>query len=474
MERISRACGLCFCGGQRKGAAKKDMERNLTSGSVLKSIAYFSLPYLLSYFLQTLYGMADLFIIGQFDGMASTTAVSIGSQVMHMITVMIVGVAMGTTVTIGRAIGANHPKDAARYIGNTVVLFLAGSVVLAVVLVGLVGPIVGLVSTPEEAVQGTTAYLTICFLGIPCITAYNIIASIFRGLGDSKSPMYFIAAACAANIGLDCLFMGVFRMGPAGAALGTTLSQAVSVAVSLVVILRRKTGIRLEKTDFRPDRAVLGEMLSIGIPVMLQDGFIQVSFMIITIIANRRGLTDAAAVGIVEKIISFLFLVPSSLLSTVSALGAQNIGAGKHERVDAILRYAIGIGLGFGGVMALLMQFIAPSVVRPFTAEEAVVLAGASYLRGYIFDCMFAGVQFSFSGYFCAYGKSGLSFLHNTLSILLVRVPGAYLASRFFPQTLLPMGLASAGGSLFSSVVCVGFYLWFRHRRNMPESASRN
>ena len=234
------------------------MERNLTSGSVLKSIAYFSLPYLLSYFLQTLYGMADLFIIGQFDGMASTTAVSIGSQVMHMITVMIVGVAMGTTVTIGRAIGANHPKDAARYIGNTVVLFLAGSVVLAAVLVGLVGPIVGLVSTPEEAVQGTTAYLTICFLGIPCITAYNIIASIFRGLGDSKSPMYFIAAACAANIGLDCLFMGVFRMGPAGAALGTTLSQAVSVAVSLVVILRRKTGIRLEKADFRPDRAVLG------------------------------------------------------------------------------------------------------------------------------------------------------------------------------------------------------------------------
>ena len=450
------------------------MERNLTSGSVLKSIAYFSLPYLLSYFLQTLYGMADLFIIGQFDGMASTTAVSIGSQVMHMITVMIVGVAMGTTVTIGRAIGANHPKDAARYIGNTVVLFLAGSVVLAAVLVGLVGPIVRLVSTPEEAVQGTTAYLTICFLGIPCITAYNIIASIFRGLGDSKSPMYFIAAACAANIGLDCLFMGVFRMGPAGAALGTTLSQAVSVAVSLVVILRRKTGIRLEKADFRPDRAVLGEMLSIGIPVMLQDGFIQVSFMIITIIANQRGLTDAAAVGIVEKIISFLFLVPSSLLSTVSALGAQNIGAGKHERVDAILRYAIGIGLGFGGVMALLMQFIAPSVVRPFTAEEAVVLAGASYLRGYIFDCMFAGVQFSFSGYFCAYGKSGLSFLHNTLSILLVRVPGAYLASRFFPQTLLPMGLASAGGSLFSSVVCVGFYLWLRHRRNMPESASRN
>ena len=439
------------------------MENNLTSGSVLKSIFYFSLPYLFSYFLQTLYGMADLFIIGQFDGVASTTAVSIGSQVMHMITVMIVGLAMGTTVTIGRAVGGKDNAKAGRLIGNTVTLFLTGSIVLAAVLVGLVGSIVQWVSVPEEAVAGTKAYLILCFIGIPCITAYNILASIFRGLGDSRSPMYFIAIACVSNIALDYLFMGALHMGPSGAALGTTLSQLVSVIVSLAVILRRKsTGIRLSRADFRPRRETLGEILSIGVLVMLQDGFIQVSFMIITIIANRRGLTDAAAVGIVEKIISFLFLVPSSMLSTVSALGAQNIGAGKHDRVDTILRYAIGIGVGFGVIVAAAMQFIAPAVVRPFTTDEAVVLAGASYIRGYIFDCLFAGIQFSFSGYFCAYGKSGLSFLHNTLSILLVRVPGAWLASRFFPQTLLPMGLASACGSLFSSVVCVIAYLWLK------------
>ena len=235
------------------------------------------------------------------------------------------------------------------------------------------------------------------------------------------------------------------------------------------MILRRKSGIHLSGADFKPERSALGEILSIGIPVMMQDGFIQVSFMIITIIANHRGLTDAAAVGIVEKIISFLFLVPSSMLSTVSALGAQNIGAGKHDRVDAILRYAIGIGLTFGLIVAVAVQFIAPSIapsmVRPFTSDEAVVLAGASYIRGYIFDCLFAGVQFSFSGYFCAYGKSGLSFLHNTLSILLVRVPGAYLASKFFPQTLLPMGLASACGSLFSILVCVIAYHWLKRQQ---------
>lgn len=443
------------------------MEKDLTSGSVLKNIVTFSLPYLLSYFLQTLYGMADLFIIGQFEGVASTTAVSIGSQVMHMLTVMLVGVAMGTTVCIGRAVGAGDKKQAAQVIGNTVTLFMAGSVVLAAALVGLVGPIVRLISTPEEAVAGTTAYLTICFIGIPCITAYNVLASIFRGMGDSKSPMYFIAAACVVNIGLDFFFMGALRLGPAGAALGTTLSQAVSVLLALCVILRRKSGIRLSRSDFRPRKAAMKDILSIGLPVAAQDGFIQVSFMLITIMANQRGLTDAAAVGIVEKIISFLFLVPSSMLSTVSALGAQNIGAGKYSRVDDILRYAVGIGVGFGAVMAVLMQFIAPSVVRPFTSDEAVVLAGAEYIRTYIFDCLFAGIQFSFSGYFCAWGKSGLSFLHNTLSILLVRVPGAWLACRFFPQTLVPMGLAPACGSLFSSIVCVVLYRHLK-RQNKP------
>lgn len=453
------------CRGENADERIMQMEKNLTNGSVFKSILYFSLPYLFSYFLQTLYGMADLFIIGQFEGVASITAVSVGSQVMHMITVMIVGLAMGTTVTIGRAIGAENRPYAARLIGNTITLFLAGSVVLAALLVGLIDPIVRIIAVPEQAIAGTKTYLFICFIGIPCITAYNIIASIFRGMGDSKSPMYFIAAACGCNIVLDYLFMGVLRLGPAGAALGTTLSQLFSVILSLVVILRSKNGIHVTRMDLKPKRSILGEILSIGVPVALQDGFIQVSFMVITIIANQRGLTDAAAVGIVEKIISFLFLVPSSMLSTVSALGAQNIGAGKHDRVDVILRYAIGIGIGFGVIISVAIQFLAPSVVRPFTSDEAVVLAGASYIRGYIFDCLFAGVQFSFSGYFCAYGKSGLSFLHNVLSILIVRIPGAYLASKFFPQTLLPMGLASACGSLFSIIVCVIAYSWLKKQQ---------
>ena len=334
------------------------MQNDLTTGSVFRNVVSFSLPYLLSYFLQTLYGMADLFIIGQFEGVASTTAVSIGSQVMHMLTVMLVGLAMGATVSIAQAAGGGDKKRTASAIGNTVTLFMLLSLALTALLLALRGGIVSIMSTPEEAVQGTLAYLTVCFIGIPFITAYNIIASIFRGLGDSKSPMYFIAVACVVNIALDYYFMGTLNLGPAGAALGTTLSQAVSVLVSLAIILKRRL-ISVRRADFRPQRAVMGKLLQIGVPVALQDGFIQVSFVIITIIANRRGLTDAAAVGIVEKIIGFLFLIPSSMLSTVSALGAQNIGAGKPERARLTLRYAAMIACSFGIAVVILTLFIA-------------------------------------------------------------------------------------------------------------------
>ena len=434
------------------------MERNYTTGSVFKNILIFSLPYLFSYFLQTLYGMADLFIIGQFEGVASTTAVSIGSQVMHMLTVMIVGLAMGAAVSIGQATGANNRKEAASDIGNTVTLFLLLSLVLTVVLLVLVKPVVSIMSTPSEAVNGTIAYLTICFIGIPFITAYNIISSILRGMGDSKSPMYFIAIACVMNIILDYIFMGALHLGPAGAALGTTLSQTVSVAVALIFLIKKEHGLSLHRPDFKPQSPIMGRILKIGVPIAMQDGLIQVAFILITIIANQRGLTDAAAVGIVEKIISFLFLVPSSMLSTVSALGAQNIGADKPERAKQTLRYAIYLAAGFGIVISILIQFIAEPVVSLFTSDGDAILAGGQYLRGYIWDCFFAGIHFSFSGYFCACEKSGISFLHNIIAIVLMRVPGVYLTSKLFPATLLPMGLATATGSLVSVIICVIAY----------------
>ncbi|MBR4247728.1 MAG: MATE family efflux transporter [Treponema sp.] len=465
---------------------KENFEEKLTESSVAARLVAFSLPFLMANFLQTLYGMADLFIAGQFNGADVITAVSIGSQIMHMITVIIAGLAMGTTVLTARAVGAGKERDAGLCAGNSLLAFLIFSVFATAILFVFCPQVVSLMHTPPEAVGETLSYLGICFLGIPFISLYNSVSAVFRGAGDSKRPLYFVAASCLVNIILDIVFMGPLALGSRGAALATVLSQAFSAFLAAFVLFARgKRGacgetlggasggadgrsgacgssgacVRILRGDFRMDAKVLKALLQIGLPVSAQDGFIQVSFLVITIIANSRGLSVAAAVGIVEKIICFLFLVPSSMLSAISALAAQNMGASLHARARHTLYAGMAIAAAFGALFALAFQFASVPFVSLFTHDAEVVQLGAQYLRSYVFDCFFAAFHFAFSGFFCAYGYSLLSFVHNTVSILLVRIPGAYLAAKYFPGTLYPMGWAPAIGSLLSSLICLGFYL---------------
>ena len=443
------------------------MEKNLTEGSIFKNIWIFALPYFLSYFLQTLYGMADLFIAGQFNSADVISAVAIGSQVMHMFTVIIVGLAMGGTVLIGQAVGAKDGRKASKVTGNTITIFAFVAVFTTLLLLVLCPQIVNVMATPEESVNETLDYLRICFTGIPFIIAYNVIASIFRGIGDSKSPMIFVAISCVLNIGLDYLFIGAFGMKAAGAAFATIISQAISVVISILAVIKLNTGIKISKSDLSLEKSTAGGILKIGLPVAAQDGFIQISFLIITIIANNRGLKISAAVGIVEKIISFLFLVPSSLLSTVSAISAQNLGAGQIDRADKTLFAGLAIGCGYGILIAVLFQFFARPFLSLFTHDSEVIEFGSQYIKSYVFDTLFAGLHFCFSGYFCALGKSFISFVHNFFSIVLVRIPGAYIASKFWPETLYPMGFAPALGSLLSVLICaVAFFVLHAHLKN--------
>ena len=444
---------------------------NLTQGSVLKNLIRFSLPYLLSCFLQTFYGLADLFITGQFNGADTITAVSVGSQITHMLTVVIVGLAMGTTVTIGRAIGAGKKERAAKAIGNTVALFTVFAVALSVILILCLDGIVAVISTPAESVEQAKGYLRVCFIGVPFITAYNVISSIFRGLGDSKTPMYFVAAAGVVNVVLDYIFIGIFDMGAFGAAAATVIAQAISVVLSLIAMKHMKWGIRITRQDVLPRREDMLAILKVGVPIAAQDGFIQVSFLVITAIANGRGVDVAAAVGIVEKLICFFFLVPSAMLSSVSAIAAQNAGAGKHEQGRKVLYYGVGISFSFGLAVALFCQFGSGFLLGLFAKEEPEVVAlGVQYLKSYAFDCAVAGVHFCFSGYFCAYGKAILSFIHNLAAILLVRIPGAYLTARLFPDSLYPMGWAAPAGSFLSALICIAFFWSMRARESKREA----
>lgn len=443
----------------------------LTQGSVLHQVVRFAIPFLAAYLLQTLYGLCDLFLVGRFALVADTTAVAIGSQVMHVLTVIIVGLAMGTTVLVGRAAGEGGNKGAkraAKVIGNTSILFAITGISAAFLLLAFTPCIVSLLSTPSEAFAPAVRYLTICFAGVPAITAYNIISSVLRGMGDSKSPLIFVSIAAAANIALDCLFIEAFQWGAGGAALGTIVSQVISAAISLIYIRSRFTGkgasVPLHRSDFHLDSHIIKQLLGIGVPVMLQDGFIQLSFIVITVIANARGLEDAAAVGIVEKVIGIMFLVPSSMLSTVSVAAAQCIGAGDGERARKSLKVCIYISVGAGLLFAILPQFpigthsAASMIAGFFTKDSRVAASGGEYLRSYVWDCILAGVHFCFSGYFCAAGKAYLSFIHNCISAFLVRIPLAYILSAHFAETLLPMGFAPPAGSLVSVAICVVMY----------------
>ena len=435
------------------------MQKDLTQGNLFGKMMQFAVPYLVACFLQTFYGMADLFITGQFNGAAAVSAVAVGSQVMHMLTVVIVGLAMGTTVCISRSVGAGSQKQVAGFIGNSAVLFAGFAAVLTVVLLFCTGGTLNILAVPPEALSQARQYLTICFIGVPFITAYNVVSSIFRGMGDTKSPMVFVAIAGLINVGFDYILIGPMGMGAAGAAIATVGSQAFSVAIALVFLLRGQGAAGVTRRDFVPDGQYMGQLLGIGVPVAFQEGLIQVSFLVITAIANSRGVSVAAAVGIVEKIISFLFLVPSSMLSTVSAVTAQNAGAGKHERGRLALRYGITVCVTVGFVVFVVCQFAADGIVGLFVVNEPeVVRLGGQYLRSYSADCAMAGIQFCFSGYFSAYGKSQYSFIHNIISIATVRIPGAYLASVLFPDTLYPMGLAAPMGSLLSSLICIFLY----------------
>lgn len=421
------------------------------------------MPFLLSYFLQTLYGMADLFFIGRFCEKESTTAVSIGSQVMHMLTVIIVGLSVGATVNIGKAIGAKKREEASFVIGTSATLFGVISLCLTAFLLLFNKGIVSVMFTPDEAVEGTLSYLRICFMGIPFIVAYNIISSFFRGLGDSKTPMFFVIAACIVNIVLDGLFIGIFSLGPSGAALATVISQGISVIIALIYMRFADIGVKIKAFHLRPKKSIISSLFKIGLPIAVQDGFIQISFLVITVIANKKSLDAAAAVGVVEKLIGIFFLIPSTMLGAVSSVASQNIGAKKYDRAKLCLKYCALTAAGVGLFFSVFIQFFAGEAVSLFTKDETVILMGADYLRGYIWDCMLAGVHFCFSGYFSACGKSMFSFIHNIISILTARIPLAYLASIRF-ESLLPMGLAPTIGSLISVIICIIMFISIRKK----------
>lgn len=380
--------------------------QNFTEGPILSPLIRFALPVLLALFLQAMYGAVDLLVVGQFGEAADVSAVSTGSQILHSITVVITGLAMGITILTGQRIGEKRPEEAGRTIGAGICLFALVAGVVTALMVALAGSMSRIMHAPEEAFAQTVAYVRICSAGTVFIVAYNVLGSIFRGIGDSKMPLITVAIAYVLNIGGDLLFVSVFHMGAAGAAMATVLAQAVSVVLSLAIIRRRELPFRLGRGDIRFDGPVIRRILALGTPVAFQDLLVSISFLVIIAIVNSMGVIASAGVGVAEKLCAFIMLVPSAYMQSMSAFVAQNIGAKRLDRARKALLYGIGTSVAVGFLMFYVSFFHGDWMAGLFARDRQVILAAADYLRAYAIDCILTSFLFCFMGYFNGGGKT--------------------------------------------------------------------
>lgn len=442
-------------------------ELDLTQGSVPKVLLRFAMPFLIANVLQALYGGADLFVVGQYDDAASVAGVAIGSQVMQTITGIILGLTTGTTILIAMGTGAKDDRKVAATIGTSVYFFTVTGIILTLVMVLFHRPIAALMHTPEEAMADTLHYILICSAGIPFIMGYNVVCGILRGLGDSKSPLYFVGLACIINIGADFLLVGGFGMRAAGAAIATVLSQGISFLTALWFLHRRGFHFEFTRRNIRFHKDLSRRIVTLGAPIALQDALINVSFLIITVIVNQMGVIASASLGVVEKIIIFAMLPPTAMAAAVATMTAQNYGAGLIQRMSRCLYSGIGISLVFGVSVCVYSQFLPETLTGIFTNDPAVIEMAAGYLRGYSIDCVMVSFVFCINSYFSGQGNSWFPMIHSMIATFLFRIPLSYLCGKIDPTDLVLMGYAPPLSTLVSLLIC--FWYLKRNKRKLRE-----
>lgn len=450
-----------------------EQTRSFTEGRIFAPLIRFALPVLLAIFLQTMYGAVDLLVAGQFGTAADVSAVSTGSQLMHSVTIVITGLAMGLTVFVGREIGSGHRNEAGEIIGNGIWLFGVIAAALTVVMVGSASMLAEMMQAPEEAFGKTVAYITICSAGSVFIVAYNLVGSVFRGIGDSRMPLVTVTIACILNIAGDLLLIAGFHMGAAGAALATVFAQAVSVLLSLLIIRRRELPFRFSRRSIRPQAAYMKETLKLGIPIALQDLLVSISFLVILAIVNSLGLIVSAGVGVAEKLCGFLMLVPSAYMQSMSAFVAQNMGAEKPERARKALLCGIASSLAVGIAIAYTTFFHGDLLAGLFAKETEVILAAAEYLKAYAIDCILTSFLFCFIGYFNGCSRTTFVMMQGIIGAFGVRIPVSWMMSRQTEVSLFRIGLATPASSLVQITLCgvyFAFLLWEQKRGDFPQA----
>lgn len=435
------------------------MEKNtiFTEGKIMQPLILFALPVLLALFLQAMYGAVDLLVIGKFATSADVSAVSTGSQIMMTLTNLVSSFAMGTTVLLGQQIGSGKREEGGRTVGTAIVMFACIAVAMTAILVVFAPQICSIMNAPKEAFDKTVAYVRICGGGMLVIVAYNLIGCIFRGIGDSRTPLLTVAIACVCNIAGDLLLCAVFRMGTEGAAAATVFAQVVSVVISFLVIRRKELPFLMKKENIRIHGASLRKMAGLGAPIALQDLLVSISFLIILAIVNSMGVIASAGVGVAEKVCAFIMLISSAFMQSISAFVAQNYGAGHMDRAKKALHYGVLVSFVIGVGMFFLSFFHGDVLAGIFSSDESVILEAADYLKAYAIDCLFTAIFFCYTGFYNGIGRTKFVMLQGMVGAFGVRVPVSYLMS-IQPQTsLFKIGMATPMSSIVQLILCLGY-----------------
>ena len=441
-----------------------NQRNDFTKGKILGPLLSFAMPVLFALFLQAMYGAVDLLVVGKFGTSADVSAVSTGSQIMMTITHLISGLSMGTTIFLGQKLGEGNTKMGGKIIGTSIWLFALIGIAFTVLVPVGAEVLAATMNAPVEAFSLTADYIRICGMGSIVIIAYNLIGSIFRGMGDSKTPLITVFIACICNIVGDLLLVAVFEMGTAGAAIATVFAQTVSVVISFLLICKQKLPFEFHKDYIRPQGDIVQKVIILGLPIALQDLLVGVSFLIILAIVNDLGLTASAGVGVAEKVCAFIMLVPSAFMQAMSAFVAQNVGAGRMDRAKKSLLYVIGVSFLFGVAMFYISFFQGDLLSAIFANEAEVIAASAEYLKSYAIDCLLTCFLFCFIGFFNGIGLTRFVMLQGIVGAFLVRVPVSFLMSKLEPVSLFKIGLATPSSTLVQIILCL-ICMWYVNKR---------
>ena len=441
-------------------------ERNLAEGNVIKQLIIFSAPVLLSNLIQSLYSVVDMIVVGRFAGPISMSGVNIGTQVTMLITNMVFGLSVGATVLIGQYLGAGRRDLLKETIGTLFTTLGILAVVLTVLMISTADPILKLIQTPAESFSEAKSYFFVTMLGTIFIFAYNALSAVMRGMGDSKNPLIFVAIACVLNIVLDCVLVINLKMGATGAAIATVVSQAVSVILCIIYLRRNDFAFDFKLSSFKINKERLSMLLKVGVPTSVQNIATSLSFLFLTTLVNSLGVMESAAVGAVGKINTFAILPVMAISSSVSAMGAQNLGAGEEKRAVKTTVTGIIIAFILSAIVYVIVNLYPQACIAIFGDDPVMIEKGVEYLKSFSLDYLVVPFFFCLNGLFIGAGHTTFSLVNNAMSAVLIRIPVSYVFGMVFKMGLFGVGLGAPFASALATIVAVGFLLSGKWKRN--------